>query len=156
MFIGRTLAGPQVRGALRRKGAQGTATPFREVATRIPRRRGKRGAHCMVRRRMLYYVVHHRDNSTSMPQSRGRSVGVAEVASWARALWLVGGVVLRADIALLADWGARFRGLPSRLSALFCLAHALASERLCVCGWNRASYSLFVLLCARCLVWVVM
>ena len=59
-------------------------------------------------------------------------MGVAEVASWARALWLVGGVVLRADIALLADWGARFRGLPSRLSALF-VSLMLLRVRGCVC-----------------------
>ena len=62
MFIGRTAAGPQVRGCHlggAGKGAQGTAIPFREVAERIPCRRGKRGARCQARWRDSYCRYAH-------------------------------------------------------------------------------------------------
>ena len=101
---------------------------------------------CFTPQRQFYF------NATVARQERGGCgggfVGACALVGW----W--GGVASRHCLA------GRLGGTLSRVAVAaicaLCLAHALASERLCVCGWNRASYSLFVLLCARCLVWVVM
>ena len=70
----------------------------------------------MVRRRMLYTTETFYFNAAVVRQGCG---GCGDGFVGESALWLIGGVLLRAGIALLAGWGARFRGLPSQLSALF-------------------------------------
>jgi hypothetical protein len=99
-------------------------------------------------------ALYHRDLLLHR-HSREMGLWSCGVASWGCAFWLVGGGVLRAGIALLAgqervlSWGT-FAVIRAPISLM------LLQVRGCVrVGWSRASYSLSVLSCARCLVWVV-
>ena len=130
MFIGRTLAGPQVRGALRRKGAQGTLPHPCESRPRVSHADGGNGGRVAWRAGGCFIP---QGPSTSSSQSRDgvvelRSgfVGVRVLVGW----W--GGVASRHCLAGRPGACAFVGYLRSDPRSY--LAHALASERLCACG----------------------